>query len=799
MGGNATKASAKNGSRRRAAAVPKHRKAVALQTVSAMYWQHACAAPFQGWELAGRKRPAIPRSRVFFASQPSKRGTPVNSVRLHAYAGPAAIESARLTIITYRLVYRGSKANEPATRARQVGVRGPGADTRRAFAYTETLTSGMGEQRLRSEREARQPDGRGMTNAENQTKPNRRSDRQTVQSRRVVAIGVAMLLVCLLSALALVTQHFGGLHLPGCGAGSSCAEVTASAWGRVPYIEWPVAYVGFAYFLGLLVTWCVQRGGTSPGLRWLIRLGVLASVGLTGIMFAEGHVCPYCLATHIGNVLFWLLIEATRARSLEGNLRSFATVGSVFLLSSAMLAATDWRQRVIVTAQAEEDLQISTTEIIAASSQRAAATEPKPLLNVAATEPDAGGEADKAGPIPEPATRGFTGRYRLGPERAAIRVVMFTDYQCKECKRIEADVIALVRARNDMSVSFKQYPMNPDCNRIAKQRRHPNACWAARAAEAAGILRGADAFWQMHFWLFEQGGGFTKEELNAALQRFGYDPAEFVETMTSDETLERVKADVEEAVSLGIWYTPTVYINGVELRGWNAPQAIPRAVERLAATNPPALTAAADHPAVAMEKLVGDWQAQPRREVPAGKPYRRSGNAAAPLRVVVFGDYHQPGAANAHGAILEAMEQGVDVCYEYRHFPFNKDCNPAVKVDSNFENSCRAAKVGEAAGRLGGAEAYWKMHTWLLGSAASFSDRTIGEAAATAGLDPAALLAETAKPEVEAAVAEDVRLAMRIGATNVPTVFINGRRVPRWELNGEIVLGDLIAAVAEKR
>ena len=622
------------------------------------------------------------------------------------------------------------------------------------------------------------------------------------RSPAIVALGTVLLLICTASALGLVIQHIGGMHLPGCGEGSPCAEVAESVWGRVPGIEWPVSYLGLAYFVGLLVAWLSFRGVTSAGLRWLIRLGVLMSVGFTIIMFAEGHVCQYCLATHIGNLLFWLLVEASRRAGAARGMRPLVTVVVVFAIGNGVLAITDWQQQELVTAQAEDDLQASTEEIIAATTQRAPTSEPvvattgdEPAVETG-DEPD--GAAGGSGEADQPKARGFTGRYRLGPEKAAIRVVMFTDYQCRECKRIEGNVIDLVRSRDDMSVSFKQYPMCPDCNRIAKRARHPNACWAARAAEAAGILHGEEGFWQMHFWLFERGGSFTKAELDAGLREMGYDQPEFIKVMTGDETLELIKGDVEEAVSLGIWYTPTMYINGVELRGWMAPRAVQRAVEQLAATNPPALTAAADQPAVALEKLVGDWQNEPVRNIPGGVAFRQMGNPAAKTKVVVFGDYVQPGTLKADRAIHEALDQGIDLCYEFRFFPFNKDCNPAVKVESDYVHACLAAKLGEAAGRLGGAEAYWKMHAYLLENHEDFGEAAINAAATAAGLDATALRAEAAKPEVEAAVVADARIGQRVGAAKVPTVFMNNQAVPRWELEAKTVLVDLIAAAAER-
>ena len=605
--------------------------------------------------------------------------------------------------------------------------------------------------------------------------------------------GILPLALSTVGSLMLALEHLGGLSLPGCGPGSGCAEAAASVWAKIPYINWPVSFLGAAYFLGLLGVWLTARQGVPVGVRYLVRLGVLISVGFVAVMIVEGHLCQYCVMAHLGNIVFWIVTE--RAKGVKvGSVRGLATVAAIFLVCSGALAVTEWRGQEVAEAKAEEDLAVSTEAIIAATSQRA--VEPKDL-----SEPVV--QVDEPAEVTEPTedevtSRGFTGRYRLGPEQAAIRVVMISDFQCEQCRRIENDVIRVFRQRDDMSVSFKHFPMCSDCNRRVDRRRHPNACWAARAAETAGILKGSDGFWEMHFWLFEQHGSFTRESLSAQLREFGYDPAEFVRIMRSDETLELVKADIEEVIELGVWFTPTPFINGVELRGWEAPNAVARAIERLAATNPEPRSAAHDQPPAALEKLIGDWQAMPQRQIPPGSAFRSSGPEDAAVRVVMFGDYLQSGTADTDALIREVLAQRDDVRYEYRHFPFNSECNPVVKRETDFAHSCRAALAGEAAGRVGGAEAYWKMHAWLLENQESYSDQALRAAAETLGIDPAALLLEMEKPATDAAVREDARIGGQVAADKVPSLYINGRRVLRWNLEGESILPEIIAEAAKE-
>ncbi len=606
----------------------------------------------------------------------------------------------------------------------------------------------------------------------------------------VFVTGSVLLTVCVLGAAALSFDHLTGIRLPGCGEGSPCAKAAASAWGTLPGVGWPVAFAGLAWFAALLAAWLAVRGRVAPILRNLVRIGAVASAGLIVVMIVGGYLCKYCLATHIANLLFWLLIE--RRPLVAWGSRRVLTAGVVtFVVVTGLVGAIQQRERRAATARAEANLAGSLERMTAATSQ--------PAPPVQAPVVDAPAQA--APPTTAPATdaAGFVGRYRLGPEKAAIRVVVFSDYQCKECRRIEGELLRITRQRDDMALSIKHFPMCADCNRRVKRTMHPNACWAARAAEAAGILRGHEAFWAMHEWLFAQGGAFTRARLRDELRTQGYDIAEFERTMTGDETLERIKRDVDEGIRLGVWFTPTIYINGVELRGWEAPQAIPRAIAAVAASHPPARTAKADHPAPALEKLIGDWREGRRLRIPPAPAYRALGPADARVRISVWADMRHPGSAEADKLIRELRAKRGDVRYEYHYFPFNKDCNPAVRKATKYPEACRVAYAAEAAGRLGGAEAYWAVHRWMFAHQDASGNAAVRAAASAAGLDAEALLAEMNAPEVRRAVVKDARAGRRLGATSVPTIFINGRKVPRWKLDDRNILPRIIATAAEER
>jgi protein-disulfide isomerase/uncharacterized membrane protein len=607
----------------------------------------------------------------------------------------------------------------------------------------------------------------------------------------VLGLGSAFLLVSLAAALMLVLDHLGGLSLPGCGPKSACAEVTSGKWGKIPLgaVNWPVSHFGLAYFAALLTAWLSCGRGVPAGLRNLVRIGALGSLGFCALLIAGRHICYYCLGVHLGNFAFWILLE-TSATALTKSIRPLAALAGVFIIATGALGIAEWSTQRAVDRTGEQQLAQSTAEIIRVT-QGTRATPTQPATGSAATSAASVVTSSQASATTTaaagdgsaddyPYKNGFRGRYLRGPEQAAVRLVMITDYQCPDCRKLEDEARTLLQQHPDMSLSVKNFPFSTKCNPRVDRDLHPNACFAARAAEAAGILWGNDGFWVMHDWLFEHKGVFTtRKEMEDAMREKGYDPANLISTMTGDETARRVKADIDEAFNLGIFQTPMIFINGVELRGWIMPKALTRAVEAVLATSPPPQTHAVDHPPLALEKSIGDWAEQLRRPMPPGKFQYPIGPDGAKVSIVIWGDYQEPATAEADAIVRNWVANRSDAQYTFRHYPFNQECNSNVP-STKFAQSCWAARVAQAAGRLGGADAYWRVHLWLMSHQQSFTDDALRQAAGELGLDVGALLAATSAPDVADAIRTDVDAGGRLNLPNIPSIVLNGRLIPRW-------------------
>lgn len=621
--------------------------------------------------------------------------------------------------------------------------------------------------------------------------------------------GIILLAAATAAAGALVQQKLGGIALPGCGAGSGCDKATNSAWGVVPGIQWPVSFLGAAYFAALLAAWIAARGRPTAPLRWIARLGALASLMFIGVMASQEMFCKYCTAAHAANLVFVALLElfAPRpARSAPAGMGLAAGL-TVFALSSGGLAVAESR----VHKNVEQRFDASLAKMKAAAKRPDPAPQPVPTGPTGPTGtpaptaptapvPPAPTAATGVASIPTPPApqpRGFTGRYRFGPEKAAIRIVMFSGYQCPDCRIFEGQIRQILSQRKDVSFSVKHFPFCTDCNPTpALPNSHPNACWAARAAEAAGILGGNDGFWRMHHWLFDRGGAFTDAEIRAALPGLGFDTERFIAEMTGPETLARIQPDIAEARSLGLMRTPMIFINGVELDGWTAaPNALIVAVNTLAAANPEPATAESDRPPRAGDKYVMDWRKKVAMAWPGRKRSWATGPATAQAKIQVFGDLLEPNTAEVDRILRNAAAGREDVSYEFRYYPFDQSCNPNLPR-TVFPGGCRAARAAEAAGQLGGAPAYWAMHEWIMNNQQAVTDANLRAQAQKIGLDPDTFIGRIDSPDVSEVVTNDANIGYRIGIPSIPRIFINGKLVEFWKAPGDFVLERIVEEAA---
>jgi protein-disulfide isomerase len=623
--------------------------------------------------------------------------------------------------------------------------------------------------------------------------------RSASSDRAVRAIGAAALTIAAIASLVLVAGHLQAVALPGCGPGSPCDQAAKSVWGKVPFTQVSTAALGAAYFIGMLSWWlgaCASRT-----LRTVATIGMLASVLYVVVMIAEGWACKYCLAAHIANAIFVACVFWGSRGSPRGiDVRGIALAGGAGAIALGLLATIETNQRKKLEAAAKQQAAQSVEAMKAASQAPGTITPPGTQPSTAGEQPANAPSTQTSPPKPAAGTQSratvpFEGRFRKGPAEAAIRIVMLTDYQCPDCKIMEGQLSRLLAAQPplDIAVSIKHFPLSTMCNPSVQRDMHPDACFGAYAAEAAGDLGGADAFWQTHNWLFARDGKFTPQDIVTHGNAIGIDGLTLRQLMDDPRVQQRVKNDIEEGQQLGLRNTPMIFINGVELRGWMAPDALVNAVTQLAATNPPKRSAASDRPPLAEQRTLEIYANEPVLTLPAQFERFVMGPQTSPLRVVIIGDYQEPGTAEADATVRELLASGANVRYSFAHFPVSQACNPEMTF-TRHEHACTAARLVEAAGTLGGPDAFFAAHAWAFANRTTPANLTAANLAQTIG-ESTGLTADAltqAATSSDATIAADARASKALGITGLPAVYINGKLVREWKLRDKNLLPQLL-------
>ncbi|MFZ1685263.1 MAG: thioredoxin domain-containing protein [Candidatus Zixiibacteriota bacterium] len=571
-------------------------------------------------------------------------------------------------------------------------------------------------------------------------------------------------------------RHLWALNLPGCGQGGGCEWATngpfSSLWGI------SVAGLGLAYFVAVAASWLVTaKHGIWKPLLAATRVGALASIGFSVLMFSTDHVCPYCLAIHAANLAWWLFLESRSrgARPYSGYSTTPTAVGLILFI--AILIGVKWQEKNQLMSAIEEQSKLSTESI-----EKIGTSEPAIVDTPLATTPQT---APAGTSVPTSNPRRFGGRFWTGDPNAPVRIVIFQDYQCQLCRQAESTLAEILNRRSDVVLSVKQFPFDKTCNRlILNENIHPGSCQSARLAEAVGLVGGKVPYWAFHTWLFDHAGKVTDAELADKLTSLGIDRKKLDAAIAGGKPDSIISADIEEGVKVGLTFTPMIFVNGYEIRGWQTAGAIPAAIEK-AAQMAQAQPRPNDLPVPALERQFGEWLNSPQFTMVLRKDDHIRGLISAPTAVVIYGDMSEPYNAAGLDVFNRVMTDTTKMVLIYRTFPLQADCNDMVKRPIN-PRACEIARLMEAASIAGGENAFRALQNWIVARLDSLPppETLVDAAARGCNLPPAALKAALNDPQIDARIGQNIEAAKQLGVDASPTVFVNGHRLKDWRMPG---------------
>jgi protein-disulfide isomerase len=373
-----------------------------------------------------------------------------------------------------------------------------------------------------------------------------------------------------------------------------------------------------------------------------------------------------------------------------------------------------------------------------------------------------------------------------GPADAKLTVVLFSDFECPFCARVEPSLAQLEQAfPGQVRIVWKHQPLP----------MHARAIPAALAAEAA---REQGKFWQMHAKIFAAQKALDDATLAGYAKEIGLDVKRFEQSVAARRGEARIAEDQKLAQQVGATGTPTMFFNCRQVIGARpfeqlraaADEELRRADALLAGKRPdagfyaraceaaPAAAAAAPAAAAPAPRAVPAALPAGAIEVRADDPVR--GNPRAPVTIVLFSDFQCPFCARVGPTLEEVQRQfGDKVRIVWKHQPL-----------SFHPHALPAAEAAEAAREQG---KFWQMHDRLFGSQRELSPELYERLAKEVGLDVRRFQAATRSGKFRARIQEDQQLAARIGAQATPTMFVNGEKV-----EGAVPFATLKAVVDRK-
>jgi protein-disulfide isomerase len=142
-----------------------------------------------------------------------------------------------------------------------------------------------------------------------------------------------------------------------------------------------------------------------------------------------------------------------------------------------------------------------------------------------------------------------------GPKDAPVQIVMFSDFQCPFCSRVEATIKQVRDTYGDkVAVTFRDYPLS----------FHQNA---EKAAEAANCANKQGKYWEFHDSLFANQAQLSVADLKKKAEDMKLDTAAFNQCLDSGEMKAEIDKDTKEGSTYGVTGTPASFVNGRFLSG----------------------------------------------------------------------------------------------------------------------------------------------------------------------------------------------------------------------------------------
>jgi len=362
-----------------------------------------------------------------------------------------------------------------------------------------------------------------------------------------------------------------------------------------------------------------------------------------------------------------------------------------------------------------------------------------------------------------------------GKKDAPVTIVIWSDFQCPYCSRVEPTLQQVKDAYGPDKVRmfWKNNPLP----------FHNNAKPAAEAAQGAFALGGNDAFWKWHDTAFKNQQALGADSYVKWAQDSGVkDAAAYKAGLDSHKWADKVEKDLNDGKAAGVQGTPAFFVNGVFINGAQPfdnfkktiDQELQKAQAKIAAGTPKSRIYAemTKENKKAAPAAKNDEEEQNKEDtttvfkVPVGtSPVLGSANAL--VTIVEFSDFQCPFCSRVEPtlkAIRDKYGDKVRLVWKNEPLPFHNRAEPCAEA----ANEMRTQK---------GDKGFWAMHDNIYANQKAQADDDLVKYATDAGGNGDkvrdAITNHTHKKDIDA----DNDLAQDFQAQGTPNFFINGRHL----------------------
>lgn len=345
-----------------------------------------------------------------------------------------------------------------------------------------------------------------------------------------------------------------------------------------------------------------------------------------------------------------------------------------------------------------------------------------------------------------------------GPADALVTIVMWSDFQCPYCSRVEPTLTKLVETYGkDLRVVWKD-------NALPFHKEAKPAATLARAAFEAG---GSDLFWKAHDLLFENQKALGTETYQKLAGQLGLNAADVLKAIETNKYDPKISASMEMAGDLQAGGTPHFFVNGRRLAGAQPFEKFDEIVKvQLAAAK--ALIGKGVPRASVYDELMKTAKGpdEPEKRDVAAPTAKNPFKGTANAKVVIqeFSDFQCPFCSRVNPTVKQILDEykgQVQVVWRNMPLAFHKDA--PLAAEAAYEAFVQK-----------GSEGFWAFHDKLFDNQKAIQRADLEKYAAEAGLDMAKFKAALDNHTHEAIVKADMAVAEKAGVRGTPAFTVNG-------------------------